>query len=379
MAIGRLADCLTIALFIASISGMAVISLDSAPNLESLERENRRPAKAPTLPTDVHSLKKLPAEIESYFNDRLAFRESLLRWHARAKTDLGASITDKVIVGKDGWLFLNPAKSEIFGRGAACADDQFNLWSAALKERHEWLAERGITYLVVITPEKQSVYPEYLPAKPVSESVSASDLLRRWLKESSIPWVDLLPPLQAARAQGPLYFRTDTHWNDRAGYIAYQATVNRLASFWPKMKPIDRDQFEGEQCGRVGELGKILRFPADTVEMTEYLHLRKPRARLMDIDVGLDPKLHAPQDMEAQVWSTGDARLPRCVVFHDSFAAFVIRPVLAEHFELVAFAPTASLDPDVVERFRPQIVIQQIVERKLDWHQPVTPKRVTLR
>ena len=124
---------------------------------------------------------------------------------------------------------------------------------------------------------------------------------------------------------------------------------------------------------------KILRFPADTLEMTEYLHLRNPRAHQLDIEVGLDPKLHAPLAIEAQVWGTGDGRLPRCVLFHDSFASFVLRPVLAEHFELLAFAPTASLDPNVVERFKPQVVIQQIVERKLDWHLPVTPKRVNQR
>jgi len=70
------------------------------------------------------------------------------------------------------------------------------------------------------------------------------------------------------------------------------------------------------------------------------------------------------------VWGTGDVRQPRCVLFHDSFAQIILRPVLAEHFELVAYAPTASFYPNVIEQFHPQIVIQEIVERKINWTSP---------
>ena len=94
----------------------------------------------------------------------------------------------------------------------------------------------------------------------------------------------------------------------------------------------------------------------------------------MEISVGFDPKLHSPKSIEPQMWGTGDLSKPRCVLFHDSFAERFLRPVLAEHFQVLACTPTASFDPNVVERFHPQIVIQQIVERKFNWHSPEPSK-----
>src|SRR5262249_47950937 len=61
-----------------------------------------------------------------------------------------------------------------------------------------------------------------------------------------------------------------------------------------------------------------------------------------------------------------DPRLPRAVMFCDSFTQAMF-PFLAEHFHRIAFIwqyfPT--FDTAVVEREKPQIVIQELVERKL--------------
>jgi alginate O-acetyltransferase complex protein AlgJ len=373
MGLGRLTDILTIGLFLAGIGVMAVISLASAPDARSLARENRNPCPPPTVPTDLHALKKLPAEVDSYFNDRLAFRDSLLSIHARTQTELGASVTDSVIVGKDGWLFQNHATTENPSHGSHRAKEQFDAWSSALQKRYEWLASRGIMYLVVLTPEKQSVHSEHLALGPASESVWAADLLRNWLAHQPIPSIDLLPALREARSQGPLYFRTDSHWNDRGASVGYRAIVDRLNERWPETQPLDRDAFNVESQRLEGDLGRMMRTSASEFEEADFFTLKSPRAHRMPLDVGLDPKLHSPKSVEPQVWGTGDIRQPRCVFFHDSFAERLLRPVLAEHFELVAYAPTASFDPKVVERFQPQIVIQQLLERKINWHNPDPP------
>ena len=374
MVTARLTDFLTIGLFVCGIGTMAIISLRNSPDVESLAHENRSPSPPPIVPTNLHSLKKLPGEVDSFFNDRLAFRESLLLWDAHAKSELGAPLTDSVIVGKDGWLFQNHAKSENPSREPHRAKEQFEAWSSALKARSEWLSARGIAYLVVITPEKQSVHGEFLPDGTTSEAVWAVDLLRDWLKNGAIPSLDLLPALREARSRGRLYFRTDTHWTDSGAYVGYRTIVDRLRERWPEMKPLERDAFEAETHDHNGDLSRMMRLAANASEEAEYLRIRNPRARRIDIEIGLDPRLHSPKSVEPQVWGMGDSRQPRCVLFHDSFAERLLRPALAEHFELLACAPTASFDPRVVQRFKPQIVIQQIVERKINWHHPDPPK-----
>jgi hypothetical protein len=63
-----------------------------------------------------------------------------------------------------------------------------------------------------------------------------------------------------------------------------------------------------------------------------------------------------------------DAGLPRAVMFHDSFGAHLI-PYLSEHFRRIVYAwerpDYPVFDGALVERERPDVVIQQIVERKL--------------
>ena len=111
----RITDVAMIALFVAGIAGFGAMSLARPADVHSLARENRKPAPAPQLTLSYQSIKKAPQQVEEFFNDRIAFRESLLRWHAAVRFELGASPTEKVLIGRDGWLFLNEPKAESFG------------------------------------------------------------------------------------------------------------------------------------------------------------------------------------------------------------------------------------------------------------------------
>jgi hypothetical protein len=59
-----------------------------------------------------------------------------------------------------------------------------------------------------------------------------------------------------------------------------------------------------------------------------------------------------------------DSRLPRAIVFHDSFGIALV-PYLAESFGRVLFVPSSRFDPDLVLRERADVVIQEEAERYL--------------
>ena len=65
-----------------------------------------------------------------------------------------------------------------------------------------------------------------------------------------------------------------------------------------------------------------------------------------------------------------DAKLPRAVLFRDSFAAQLI-PFLAEHFERMLCIWDSAFDRAIIEHERPGVVIQEIVERSLEGALPV--------
>jgi hypothetical protein len=64
-----------------------------------------------------------------------------------------------------------------------------------------------------------------------------------------------------------------------------------------------------------------------------------------------------------------DPRLPRAVMFHDSFVVAML-PFLSEHFRRIAYVWDPDFHPDVVEREQPEIVLHELVER---WLGLVTP------
>ena len=67
-----------------------------------------------------------------------------------------------------------------------------------------------------------------------------------------------------------------------------------------------------------------------------------------------------------------DRRLPRAVVFRDSFATWLI-PLLSENFSRVLYSWQYTLDGDIVERELPDVVIQEMAEHILISARPFAP------
>ena len=70
------------------------------------------------------------------------------------------------------------------------------------------------------------------------------------------------------------------------------------------------------------------------------------------------------EDKQPFAMATGDRRLPRAVMFHDSFA-LNLAPLIAEKFQRIVFLSEYEFDLQVIDKERPDVVIQEMVERQL--------------
>src|SRR5579883_3056048 len=69
--------------------------------------ENRRLAACPHLKANLSSIEKFPQGFNDFYNDRFAFRSSLLSAVNLAQYKLfGCSSSSRVIVGRHDWLFF---------------------------------------------------------------------------------------------------------------------------------------------------------------------------------------------------------------------------------------------------------------------------------
>ena len=149
LAVG-LAIAFLIALWLPSLDSF--FGLDHAP----IPNENRAPAKFPSIALSVASLRSLPSGLEAYYNDHFGFRKRLIRWERKWRRSWfhDAGYVD-VLIGRDGWLYFSGNKMiDNYRADKLFTSAELSDWQALLEQRRDWLAQRGIKYLFVVTPDK---------------------------------------------------------------------------------------------------------------------------------------------------------------------------------------------------------------------------------
>jgi len=174
--------------------------------------------------------------------------------------------------------------------------------------------------------------------------------------------VDLRPALFGAKARERVYQKTDTHWNDRGAFAAYQQIIGAVRGRVPQTPPAwTRDDFDARETIVPGmDLAGMMGLTRVLTEDDLRLVPRRPRrARVVE------PSGAAPSDELGRIVTTiDDPALPRAVIFRDSFVSR-LAPFLSEHFSRAVYLWQNDFDADVVSRERPDVVIQEIVGRHL--------------
>ena len=235
----RVRDWALIALFLSAITmpmlGL-VLRLDSALTLD----ENRVLASFPDVKGRRAWVDEFPAKFESYFNDRFGFRQRLIQWLNYVKVaGLRVSPSSRVILGANGWLFYGDVDLPYYRALEPLTAAQLEKWQHVFENRRDWLAARGIPYLVVFAPNKSTIYPEFMPPayNKVNQESRLDQLLAHLHAHTNLSVIDLRAPLLAAKAREQIYYRTDSHWNQRGAHVGYVKILEGLAAWFPGLKP----------------------------------------------------------------------------------------------------------------------------------------------
>ena len=187
--------------------------------------EKRRLAERPTVPGDMDALVQYPRKFEHYFDDHFPFRTQLIQGHNYLRIKiLKESDQHFVVMGRDGWLFYTGEKLlEDFCGQVPYTDEKMEGFRLMVEAKRDWLAARGIPYIFVIPPNKQTIYPEHMAENFLrARGRTRMDQLMAFMQaHSDVTIVDLRQPLIEAKSQDPLYYLTDTHWNDLGVLIGY--------------------------------------------------------------------------------------------------------------------------------------------------------------
>jgi hypothetical protein len=366
-----------LALAVTFLAALALPTLDLVVGLDPNPSPLRETVPFPPLHLD-RTLLKFPGNLLWYLKSSMGFRGALVRAHGLfAWKVLGVSPAPESAFRGDPWLFLRSERvDDDFRRVDPMSAAELERWRAVLEARRDWLAKRGIKYLVVVAPNKETIYAEDVPpwftrAPGPSRLAQLREMIER---TRAVDFLDLTEAVAERKASERVYHLTDTHWNDAGAFAGYRAIAARLAGWFPAVAPLGPGDVErAPVLTRGGDLARVCGLQTDLLEPQVQIHL-PPRLAPATFGDGAPlaferTDVHGRPDFETR---SPSGEIPTALVLRDSFGEGLI-PYLSRHFQRARWIWTYEFPARVIEEQRPAVVVDEIVERKLMVLEPANP------
>ena len=277
-----------------------------------------------------------------------------------------------VYEGQDGWLFLTGAVATLYDRnGFPLSDARLSDWVARIEARAARLEKMGIRYVHMPAPEKLTIYDHRLRDPIVDWRLSPALRLGELLRRSPYAhvWLDLIHPLRAARDQGQLYAKTDSHWNAEGAFLAYRLLCERIGLV-PDLDLLSRKYVEYHAVFDLGarrnpplrEWFKMYNFSRNASR-----YYRNSIAQYLESVTG-KPATFGGSHVAFRNRKVSAANNKKILIFGDSFCSQGVESLtgmLGETAREVEFIWSYDLDWVYIERARPDVVIYEMAERSM--------------
>ena len=362
----RISPWFVIAILAALMLAPLTVQLLNAGTASSAEK---RELAAPLGWSDLKKLKRLSRRLESYVNDHFGFRSDLVRANSLMRYQIGASSNPQVAIGRDGWLFYTRERileqhvgTDVFKPA------ELEEWARRMEGIQAWLARRGIPLVMVLAPDKNTIYPEMLPQFPKPPgTVTRADQVAERLARGPLRFIDPRAAIMAAKREHPrLYFEGDTHWGHRAAFITYEMLVKALRERFPTLSSVQLDNYSASEQVVSSDLVYLLGLHKDITVRGEVLTRREPAP-------GRSVRIRQPVAGSGWGWpisfyETAARDNPRALIFGDSFTDYILGPTfLYDTMRDPVFTHhnTVTLNFNLIEEVKPDVVIIAVAERYL--------------
>ena len=249
----------------------------------------------------------------------------------------------QVLLGKEDWLFYKSTEDgdPISYYQGTNHYDEATMQTIADKltnERNQF-TNYGIDFYILSIPNKSSVYPEYMPDTiERKDTTSRTDLLMKYLEENTdLNVVDAKPTLVKAKKKKPVYYKSDTHFNQIGAFLTVQALKDKIDGKTDSLKNVKFDKVMNNYSGDLACLCDM----QDTFND--------------DIQYQLD----------ASTVNTKIKSNKRILVIGDSFSE-VMQSIMSQYFAEVKTVNIWSFEPSLLDEYKPDVVVWEHAERYTD-------------
>lgn len=343
---------LLICMFLTCIFSVSLLTILNFSRKE-IPEENRLAANFPALNQEMTAC-EVPQAVQAFFDDRLAFRLTLVKMRNILKLSLfGVSPVPSVITGLNRWLFYSDYL-ELEEQGISAKD--IGAWLDCVHSRKQKAESNGAKYIFVIVPDKSIIYREHLPhwLKRNPDLLRSDLIAKRIAERANSDIVYLRDALEKAKKGPELFLHFDTHWNSLGAFVGSQETLRKLASKTNGITGLRRDDFDLKwTCYKntVPDLSKMIGTGMFLQEKIPILLPRDQSLTMRDFDASGDRS-------KIFRFKTKNTLAPKILLVGDSFARTML-PFLTSKASEIVF----SYDRDFLEHnslnFCPDIVIDE--------------------
>lgn len=321
--------------------------------------ENREYYESPIVGVTPYT--EFAGKFESFYNDRIPFRNQLISMINNISYFVFKDTTgDQVMIGKDGWLFIEDpmqgnAKANYLGEGLL-TEEELKAIADNLLANEKFLNDKGIEFIIFISPNKSRVYPEYMPeymGEP-AEKYQLQQILDYLRANTDLRIVYDYDDIMTAKGKlNPdylLFHKADTHWNNLGAYVGASSLMRELGIDVRDVSDISIEEVPGD----ASDLGGML-------HMKNCFLKTDVDYRLSGYDTNEVTELeHDGNDVLSYVSNAPDDRT--IYVCRDSFG-LAMAPYVGANFKKVYFKHQNYYSVDNLNEICPDVFVLETVER----------------
>jgi hypothetical protein len=298
-------------------------------------------------------------------SENFLWRMALIKKFNAFRYAIGDQVFNAALVGRDGWLFYSGDFSiHDYQKTEPVGPNRLKGLAEILGSLNESVTRYGGVLWVIIPPDKNTIYPQYMPEQiPVIGQTSRLEQLMEYLQEETeINVLDLQPVFANASQSSQLYYKTDAHWNCLGAYYASNEILLKTGVLHHEVQAHPLSDFQvGSMTDSSLDISRAtgLGFQEETITLTplfptgSMLYMPYEKNELMNVAV------NSQKD------------LPRALVLHDSFYTECLYQFLEPQFsQIISAHYKTEVVSDYVELInaeKPDVVVVEFAERHIEY------------
>lgn len=296
-------------------------------------------------------------QFKNYYSKNYGLKTPLANSYLGLKSNVlkETPLPERVVNGKNNWFFMGNYYNETFNDAygnAQIIDYKTEDIIKKLNKVNAYLTSKNIEFYIVIAPNKNNIYKEYLPFKFAQQKTNLQVLKKNIENIPNLNFLDLSEALKKQKDNNEfLYIKSDSHWNDLGAYYGYHELISELNKKNEiPIVPLSDYSIEIEVRNQF-DLTKMINYNFNDSKIV-LNKINKTKAKSVIPDKNVYRHYINPEK-------------EKVIILHRDSFANALTQFLNESFGESFYLKKYELNKKLIEKVKPDIVIFEIVERDI--------------